>query len=132
MVSLSSSSSLESVDERALLMSGREKDRIQNSHSNVTTSETNSKESESVKLLKDIQIISFLVSLDGKLQRSASALNREQLDRLDTLYAQATSDNCEELLDIVDYLQHEHWKVQAYSKSAGPSNKLLSKASTVF
>ena len=57
-------------------------------------------------------LFNFFYHLDQRLERSL-ILKPEELNRLESLGHQATLDDCEVLLDIVEYFEGMHWKVRA-------------------
>mmetsp|Transcript_3636 Transcript_3636/g.10117 ORF Transcript_3636/g.10117 Transcript_3636/m.10117 type:complete len:214 (-) Transcript_3636:23-664(-) len=84
-----------------------------------------SSDSKSHRMLQDFEVLAFLITAHATTE--SRPLDRRAFDRLDALYMQAVIDGCDELEDIVEHLQAQHWKalhrtpLAASSSSSGPS-----------
>eukprot|EP00871_Galdieria_phlegrea_P005234 jgi/Galph1/5711/GphlegSOOS_G4323.1 len=74
-------------------------------------------------LLKDCSVLAFLESLDRRLNDRRLPLEKSDLVRLETFQAQAMVDDCNELLDIIDYFEWENERCLLMLNSAGPSRQ---------
>jgi len=59
-------------------------------------------------LLNDYEVVNFLASADLQVRRRRRWLNSAQRGRLEALYMQASTDECEELTDIVEFIEEEN------------------------
>lgn len=80
------------------------------------------RKTKSDELLRDFEVMRFLSRVDEHLKLHNSALSRADLERLQTLHAQAVADNCGLLTDIIEHFEIEHAKLCFHMSSAGPSS----------
>lgn len=64
----------------------------------------------------------FLCGVDERLKRQGLLLSPAQLDRLQTLHAQAVVDDCPLLIDIIDHFELEHCKLGQRLAYAAPNS----------
>ena len=81
------------------------------STSSTPTSST-SITTKSDELLNDLTLFNFFYTVDQRLEQS-QILKPDELNRLESLGHQATMDDCEVLLDIVEYFEGKHWEVRS-------------------
>lgn len=80
------------------------------------------RKTKSDELLRDFEVMRFLCAIDERLKREEQLLSRSDLDRLQTLHAQATADQCSLLSDIIDHFEIEHEKLRYRLANAGPGS----------
>lgn len=80
------------------------------------------RKTKSDELLLDFEVMRFLCAVDERLKRHNALLTPAQLDRLQTLHAQASLDNCLLLTDIIDHFEMENDKLRYRLACAAPSS----------
>lgn len=80
------------------------------------------RKTKSDELLRDFEVMRFLGRVDELLKEEGKLVPRADLDRLQTLHAQAISDECVLLADIIEHFEMEHDKLRFRLASAGPSS----------
>jgi len=89
-----------------------------------TQPQQNGEQSENNQLLKDPTVLTFLESVDRRLNDRRLPLDKNDMVRLETFQAQAMADGCNELLDIIEYFEWENDRCLLTLRSAGPSKTL--------
>lgn len=80
------------------------------------------RKTKSDEILRDFDAMRFLCEIDESLKRQEKLLSSAELDRLQTLYAQASVDQCSLLLDIIDHFEMEHEKLRCRLANAAPGS----------
>lgn len=70
------------------------------------------RKTKSDELLRDFEVMGFLGSVDERLKEQGTLLSRADLDRLQTLHAQACADECGVLSDIIEHFEMENDKLR--------------------
>lgn len=82
------------------------------------------RKTKSDELLRDFEVMRFLATIDERLKDHGYPLSQPDLDRLQTLHAQAVSDQCNILADIIDHFELENDMLRSRSAGAGPADPL--------
>lgn len=80
------------------------------------------RKTKSEELLRDLDVMRFLGAVDERLKEDGAPLARAELERLQTLYAQACADECGILLDIIEHFELENDKLRHRLALASPSS----------
>lgn len=80
------------------------------------------RKTKSDEILSDFDAMRFLCTIDETLKRQEKLLTRDELDRLQTLHAQANADECALLMDIIDHFEMEHEKLRYRLANAAPGS----------
>lgn len=73
-------------------------------------------------LLRDFEVLRFLAGVDSQLRSHRRWLDVTQRNRLSALYLQAVTDDCEEMIDIVEHIEEEHLRLIGRFTSGAPSS----------
>eukprot|EP00188_Purpureofilum_apyrenoidigerum_P002765 Plantae.Rhodophyta-Purpureofilum_apyrenoidigerum.ctg28242.p1 GENE.Plantae.Rhodophyta-Purpureofilum_apyrenoidigerum.ctg28242~~Plantae.Rhodophyta-Purpureofilum_apyrenoidigerum.ctg28242.p1 ORF type:complete len:116 (+),score=13.95 Plantae.Rhodophyta-Purpureofilum_apyrenoidigerum.ctg28242:114-461(+) len=73
-------------------------------------------------LLNDYDVVSFLASVDLQIRWRRRWLDASQKGRLQALYMQASTDECEELTDIVEFIEEQNLKLISTLTLGAPSS----------
>lgn len=97
---------------------------ISNGKKKAKENETNCatlRKTKSDELLRDFEVMRFLGTVDERLKKDEELLTQSDLERLQTLHAQACMDECAMLTDIIEHFEMEHDKLRhrlAYSSAS--------------
>lgn len=80
------------------------------------------RKTKSDELLRDFDVMRFLGAVDERLKEHGAPLTRAELERLQTLYAQACADECGILSDIIEHFELENDKLRHRLALASPSS----------
>lgn len=80
------------------------------------------RKTKSDELLRDFEVMRFLSAVDERIKEDGALLTRADLDRLQTLHAQASLDECGVLVDIIEHFELENDKLRHKLALASPSS----------
>lgn len=80
------------------------------------------RKTKSDELLRDFEVMRFLSRIDERIKEHEQLLSRTDLDRLNTLHAQAMMDRCTLLTDIIEHFELENDKLRFRLANAGPGS----------
>lgn len=85
-------------------------------------SDTTLRKTKSDELLRDFEVMRFLCRIDERLKEDGALLSTPDLDRLQTLHAQACADECTVLTDIIEHFEMENDKLRHRLAQIAPSS----------
>jgi len=70
------------------------------------------RKTKSDELLRDFEVMRFLGRVDERIKEDEALLSQSDLERLQTLHAQACADECGMLADIIEHFEIENDKLR--------------------